>query len=374
MIRALPSRLLSRRHLLHSAALLGLGGCGLDLQLASSASYDDVLAAIDQTDFELGTGSNHAPMAADALVAGGRAERVADWVERYASRLKRVTTTGIAIAPADRAAALGVYERRFDWVATFVAELETRSPSEVLAQAWALLGQGYFAAGWHGFLRAAHAYRALTRQNSAARRLEFAHGLAFWAARFEALPGTAGASARTGFDVVSALRAVPLVPDHQRKPDGFIAEQVGVVRDLPSFAAAIDAVDLQAHDLETSLTDLAAAAARLYVNDGSNDIVLLHAVTGTSALKLVLATLEPTAQREALGVAFRAVAAAYAVKGHAASAFDAVPAATESADALLDRALARDDEHDIKLVEACVREARLGGPPEFLAAAQRRLR
>lgn len=139
--------MLSRRHVLHGAALLGLGGCGLDLQLASTASYDDVLTAIDRTDFEIGTGSNHAPMAADALVAGGRAERVADWVERYANRLQRVMTTGVAIAPAERAGALGLYERRFDWVATFVAELETRSASEVFAQAWALLGQGYFAAG-----------------------------------------------------------------------------------------------------------------------------------------------------------------------------------------------------------------------------------
>ncbi len=350
-----------------------LAGCGIDLKLSAQASYDEVLAAIDRTEPELGGGSNHAPMAADALAAGGRGDLVAPWVERYGARLQFASLTGAAIDLAARPAALGDYSRRFDWVATFAAELQSSTPAQVFAQAWPLLGPGFFAAGWHGFLRAAHAFRAVQREDTPARRLELAHGLGFWAARHEVLPGAPGASPQSGLTVAQALAQVPLVPNASRVPNGLISEQVQAVKKLGAFAASVEAVDFAAHPPADALTELVAAAARLYVNDGSNDIVLLHGITGSAAVRLVWPALDEASQREALGYAFRAVAAAYAVKAKGPSAFDAVASPKHSADVLLERGLTREDEHDLKLAEACVRESRLGAPAEVLSAAERRL-
>lgn len=363
--------LLPRRGVLTAGAGL-LVGCGADLKLSAGASYDDVLAAIDRTEFEIPQGSNHAPMTADALVASGQADRVASWVESYGRQLSFAASSGTVLS--ERSSALGVYARRFDWVSTFASELEQSSPRVVVSKAFSLLGPGLFAAGWHGLLRAAHAYRAVEREPTPATRRELANGLAFWAARFQELPGTPGASARSGLSITQALLEVPLVPSASRVSSGLISDQVGAVKSLTAFVTAVEAVDLRAQSSDDSLNALVKAAARLFVNVGGNDIVLLHAITGTSALRLLWPALDDDARRAAIGFAFRTVAAAYAVKAKGPQAFDPVASPTTSADALLEKGGARSDEHDIKLTEACVREFRAGGGEELLAAAEARLR
>lgn len=362
---------LTRRAVVAGGASL-LTACGLDLKLAPGASYDEVLTAIDRTEFEIPQGSNHAPMTADALVASGRADRVASWVESYGRQLTSASSAGAVLT--DRPAALGDYARRFDWVSTFAAELEQSSPRDVISKAFPLLGPGLFAAGWHGVLRAAHAFRAVEREDTPATRRELANGLAFWAARYQELPGTPGASARSGLTVTQALLEVPLVPSSARVSSGLISDQVAAVKSLSAFAPAIEAVDLRAQSSSDALNALVASAARLFVNVGGNDIVLLHAITGTSAVRLLWSALDDDARRAAIGFAFRTVAAAYAVKAKGPQAFDPVAAPSSSADALLEKGAARTDEHDIKLTEACVREFRAGTGDDVLSAAEARLR
>ena len=72
-------------------------------------------------------------------------------------------------------------------------------------------------------------------------------------------------------------------------------------------------------------------------------------------------------QRLLLGDAFHAVAAARAATG---ASLDEAAAPKASIAQLEDRAYDSDDEHHVKLTEAAVREYKLTGRPELLAAAE----
>lgn len=361
--------MISRREVLAAAAALSCGR--YDPRIPSTASYDEVLAALQATDFEFGGGlANHAPMAADALVAGGRADRVAAWAEQYALGRLMTLEAQPKLDPAARADALGVYEKRAAWTATYEAELQTTAADALIAREWTTLAPGYFAAGWHGVLRTAHAHRALARGDTPERRRELAQGLAFWAARFERLPGEAGSAAQSGLDVVGALKAVPLLPVSERKK-GLIREQLAPLQQRPEFAAAVAKVDLDAQSFDVALAALASAAARVFAHGSGKDILLLHGITGTVALRQLAPLLDAGQRRDALGRAFHAVAAAYAVLGGGPSHLDPVEPAKSSASSLLERGLEDDDEHSIKLAEACIREHAVSGAPELLLAVER---
>ena len=73
------------------------------------------------------------------------------------------------------------------------------------------------AAATHGLIRTAHAVRSLAaEETSRERRAELASGLAYWAARYQAVPGTpTQVPPRLPSD---ALADVPIFPTHLRKP------------------------------------------------------------------------------------------------------------------------------------------------------------
>lgn len=321
-----------------------------------SASYDQVLEKVHRTEPEYaGALSNHAPMAMDALVAGGKPTRVPKWADAYLARMPAAAKLDAVDAPV-----LGNYAHRGAWLERYRGDA-LKKPKELLAREWPLLVTGWSCAGWHGVLRVAHAVRALDRQDSKVKRLELAHALAYWAARHATLPGGVGGQGQ--LDVATALTRIPLVPRDQRRR-GLIGDVLASVDGRPDFVASLAEVDLASG--RDPLGDLVAAAARMFVNAGGKSFTLLHAVTGTAALRLLQPWLDEKQYRAGLSAAFHAVAAARAAEG----AELAMPAkAKEGADALLARALESDDEHSIKLVEACVREHRLTAAPELLSAA-----
>ena len=51
------------------------------------------------------------------------------------------------------------------------------------------LAPGLMAAATHGWLRTAHAVRGLGRRQTPERLAELARGLAYWAARYQEVPG-----------------------------------------------------------------------------------------------------------------------------------------------------------------------------------------
>jgi hypothetical protein len=353
-----------------AALSLGGTGCGdnwLDVGITDGASYDDVLDHLHRTGPEFGGGlSNHGPMAMDALVALDAGERIASWARRYAFELE-LMPPGEPIGPDERASAIGAHDRQADWIATYAADIETIAPGELVARDWSALAVGWSAS--HGILRTAHALRALEREDTPSRRRELAHGLGYWAARNDRVPGVPGARPTDGLDVTSALANVPLVPDSRRKSGGLIIERLAVLEHESAFITAIEAVDVTALPVEQAVHDLVAAAARLYVREGSNDISLLHGVTGTAALSLVLPYLDTDAQHLGLAYAFQTVAALHAIASPAPGLPSRVSAPAATAATLRARAREATDEHVIKLTEACLREYDIEPRSELRAAA-----
>ena len=365
---------LSRREVLKVAGgtVLGLGlscGSSLDLGLKAGDSFDDVLDALHTTDPRWGGGlSNHGPMVAEALLAQGQTNRIVPWANEYASRLNRLDEAA-PLSAVERPAALGHPGRLAGWIAAYEAELLDQSPRDVVLRSWATLSSGYVAAGLHGVLRTAHALRSLDREDTPSRRRELAHALGYWSATRRTLPGIPGAQPQVGLDVLQALHSVPMVPFRRRTRFGLIAERLAAVYDDPGFVPVIESVDLDALPIEQAATELTAAAARLFVSHGADSIVYLHAVTGSSALRLILPWLDDSAKRSGLGYAFQCVAAIHATQGSSVGVPVSVRAPRRTAAELAERVAREPDEHTIKLVEVALREHAVDPRPEFLAAA-----
>lgn len=321
-----------------------------------AAGYDALLEKVHRTDCEYAASlSNHAPMVMDALVAGGKPARLQKWTEAYLARMPPIAKLAAVEIPE-----LGNYAHRGAWLEKYRADA-LKKPKELVRREWPLLVTGWSSAGWHGVIRVAHAVRALDRDDTKTKRLELAHALAYWAARHATLPGGVGGAGQLG--VGTALTRIALVPKEQRRR-GLIGDVLASVDGRPDFVASLAEVDLSSG--KDPLGDLVAAAARMFVNAGGKSFTLLHAVTGTAALRLIQPWLDEKQFRSGLAAAFHAVAAARAAEGVELS----MPAkAKQTADALLATALDSDDEHSIKLVEACVREHQLTGASELLSAA-----
>lgn len=358
---------LTRRELLLMATAT-LVGCGIDLDLPPDATFDEILDALHATSAIYDGGlANHGPMAAEALVALGEEARAAAYIDAYSTRLE--WRTEVAPLPeADRASALGAVERVEEWIAAYEAEVaDGASALDLLARDWPTLAPGLVGAGWHGLLRIAHAVRSLARADTPSRHRELAHGLGLHAAAHHPLPGDPGAN--PSLAPLDALDAVPLVPAAQRRTAGYIVDGLAPVDNLEGFADAVGAVDLDALAPPDALSQLCAAAARMYLNHGGRSIHLLHGITGTSCLRLLLDRLDEAGQRAAVGYGFQALAALRAAHGADPGAPGDVAEAGVSEADLRDAAEAADDEHAIKLIEAALREYAGAGNPELLAAA-----
>src|SRR5687767_5025104 len=104
--------------------------------------------------------SNHGPMAAEALGALGHPVLRMAFVDRYAPRLPAFTP-GRPIPAGEQVAALGRMERFPDWTATLERELAEAPWRDVLGRRARDWCDGLFAAAGLGWLRTAHAVRAL---------------------------------------------------------------------------------------------------------------------------------------------------------------------------------------------------------------------
>jgi hypothetical protein len=134
--------------------------------------------------------SNHGPMAAEAMVRRGHADRVHRWLDGYMRRLEEFPRGSGPIGPGWREA-LGDPRRIADWTAYFRREVTEQPWPQALDTWWPRLLPGVAAAATHGVIRVGHAVRALTEDGEDADHLtELAHGLAYWAARWQPVPGT----------------------------------------------------------------------------------------------------------------------------------------------------------------------------------------
>ncbi len=313
--------------------------------------------------------SNHAPMAAEAIVACGRADEALPWARRYARMLGPQPAGGTPVTEATWRDALGAEARFADWAAFFTEELGAPDVGPVLDRWAARLAPGLVGAALHGLLRAAHAARALGSADTPARRRELAQGFAYWAATYQRLPGTPGAQ-RADRSPRDALRAVPFLPDERRQLDGSIVAALYGLDGFEPFRPVIDWIDPSHGDPGACLSALTAACAGAYLANvtPANLIAQIHFVTGPSAVRLLLPTVSDATARALLTYAWQAGAGLFATYGVRRDDV-ALPTRLPSHDELIDRALASGDEHAIKFVEACLREDALAPDPVYRAAA-----
>jgi hypothetical protein len=334
-------------------------------------------ALLDALDRFRGTGpefggflANHGPMASEALVRLGAADRIGGWVDGYLPRLDDAPAAGTGID--DWRARLGDQRRFGDWTAYLRREAATRSWRELLLRWWPRLLPGLAASATHGVIRTAHAVRSLRAAGDGPEPLlvdELAQGLAFWAARYQPLTGRPGLAGP--LPAVPAVAGLPrLDPDAPGDGPGLIG-RMKAVRTLPGYPAALDGWGPPA-DPDAALDELIGAAARVLAGREDAPVAFCHAVTAPAAVRLVLPEL-PAALRTA------SVAASWQSVGAIVAGFAAPRAAAEAAAAdggpepteLSGRAVEHGDEHVIKLTEAALREHARTGDRTLLVAADR---
>jgi hypothetical protein len=311
----------------------------LELPPATQGALRSLLDAGARYDSEYGSAlSNHQPMALLALARlGASAARLEEFAARYAlDKQLRPARTGAW--PAGDAwqgrfgdsAAWPAYRDLFrQWAAN-------EGALDMLRQVLPALMRGCGAAAFHGLIRTAAALQA----NHAG---ELADGLAHWAADFLPLGDLPPAAGEVVDDPAELLRKLHASPS-----------RAGLIALRMAEAAADGAVNAMIGKLridEGTPERLARAAAFAYAESGN--FTALHLVTGTQAMRIVARCVE-----EPLA-AWRWFWQAYA-HGVVAARLQvaANPVQVRPWDELVASAIASDDEHVIKLVDACREEQR----------------
>jgi hypothetical protein len=346
---------------------------GETMPQADYSVLDETLDAMAPMGPDLSNGfSNHAPMAIEAMCAMRRPDAVMPWFERYRvsfvprrPRVARLTNDNWRAALAD-------HRRTEDWFEFFRNEIEER-PWPALLDTWAArLAPGLMASATHGVIRTGHATRAIALEDTPARRRELADGLAYWAAEYLPLPAERHRSARAMPS--DAIARVQMIPPNLRSGNfGAFTDALAQLDSFEPFKHTLDAVD-PAGDAGAFLSDLTATFARVFLanaHDTYTTVAFVHAVTGPSAIRLLLPYLRDTTVHEALAYAWQTAAAMYATFGTRAdlARIDIDEEKVWDEDGLIERAIACGDEHAIKFTEVCLREHALNPEPAFFAAA-----
>jgi len=309
-------------------------------------------------------------MAAEALLALGRGDVVIDWVSAYRKRLPGSPEPGLPVICGYWFEALGSIGRYADWVACFEEELRGEHWCTVLNMWVPRLLPGMVGAAWHGAIRTGHAVRSLNREESPGKLRELARALAYWAARYQSLPGfpVPEVDVRNPLD---AIDEVPPLPDGERLMKGLISEKVRRLNGFAPFERVINLTE-PPDDITPFTMDLLEAFVRVYLANGETRgsvITFIHGVTGPGAIYLMAPCLLPDISRVALRYAWQASAALYAAIGRE---IDRAPhdACDEPVEDLVTRAVKTGDEHAIKFTEVCLRAHRIDPRPVFLVAAR----
>ncbi len=330
--------------------------------LSTTGAYDEALDRYHATGPEFdGYLSNHGPMVVEALARLGRPELIHPWSDRYLQRLDE-TPRGIdPIRPDTWRDALGSPGRAGDWTAFFLRLSEDDSWSNLLATWWPRLLPGIAAGATHGVIRTGHAVRALRSADSAPRRRELAHALAYWAARWQRIPAI---TTRGSFDASSAVAQVPRVADQSQGIRHRLAQLP-----TPPWTEVMESLagPTSPDDVPADLERLVSAVLAHYATHAhGNPTMMVHAATAPMA---VLNTL-PSLRRELWRHSFDA---AWAASGAVLAAYTpthARPAPTTAgADEVLEQALRHGGEHVIKLTDTALRSYASTGSNHALSAA-----
>lgn len=334
------------------------------------SKMDEALERLAEFGPDLQNGlTNHAPMAAEALSAMGRADAVGPWIDRYRKGLMARPAASRPIPRDDWRAALGRPERASDWGAFFSDVLRDAPWRAVVAEWTAILAPGFCGSATHGVIRVGHAVRSLGERETPPRLAELAEALASWASNFQKLPERDAGRATGARD---ALARVPIVPPDRRTFSGTIVSSLEALDGFPPFAEVIGLLDVSGEPA-SGLTEMTEAFARAYLanaHDVLSSIVFVHSVTSLAALRSILALLSMDEQRRAMRYAWQSACGLYSSFASSPPLGAEIEAVRESAETLIDRAVANGDEHAIKMTEACLGEWLRNPSAAYLAAAR----
>jgi hypothetical protein len=325
--------------------------------------------------------SNHGPMAVEAMVRHGHERAVHAWIDWYQQRLEELPRGLTPVTNETWRNALGDPKRLADWTSFMLREVRLRPWRELLVEWWPRLLPGIIAGATHGVIRVGHAVRALLAEEAllagqeateGPRIDEFAHALAYWAARWRRLEvATPPRSGRVGAS--AALAEVPAVAEQKIS----ITHRLGQLADTPGWSAAFDA--LRAPESPEQASQLLAAVADAAVHDyllrgHANPVMLVHASTAPTAVLRALPALPGELWIPSLDAAWLATAAVTAAYRNTEAPAEKVAEAlaqTGDAQETFERAVRHKDEHAVKFADAALDSFERTGNREALAAATR---
>ena len=306
---------------------------------------------------EFGGGlANHRPMALHALARLGADDaRLEAFARQYEPRLAPAPPPQpwpAGMAWADR---LGQPEAWPPYRDLFAQWLLHELPEEMLPQVLPRLMLGVGGAGFHGLIRTAHAV-------AAGHRAELRDALAAWAACWLPLgQGLPGARPRTD-DPEPLLRQLAVV----RAGGGLIVDGLRAAAQARGF----DALCARLATGPGTLPQLARLAAKAYAASGN--FAVLHLVTSALAMHELLRWLDP-GEPEQAQAALAAYWRAFAATVSSAGIVPLPPLVPPPWEQLVQAACASDDDHAIKLVDACVQWHAIDPAGPWQAAAARAL-
>jgi questin oxidase-like protein len=358
------------------------------MESGESGTLDEAYQRLHATGPEFGGWlSNHGPMAAEAMVRRGQAGRVHRWLDGYMRRLEEFPRGSGPIGD-DWREALGDPRRIADWTTHFQREVTGQPWRQALGTWWPRLLPGVAAAATHGVIRVGHAVRALMQDGEDADHLaELAHGLAYWAARWQPVPGApatgpppvtapaaAGERAVAGPAAVGALAVVPRIAVQS----GGIRDRLARLAELPGWPAALAAAQLpaSAEALQPWLAGLVEAAVIRYLAYGHGEgVMLVHSATAPNAVLRTLPALDSRLWAPSVAASWAAAAALTAIYAPAAPAAQTElpdpPAGPQAAEETFARAVEHGDEHVIKFADTATDVYARTGNTDALAAAIR---
>ena len=330
---------------------------------------DQALDLLRETGPEFGAGySNHGPMATEALVALGRGEKVLPWVLGYRTNLEDLPTSRQRLGDIGHQDALGRYDLFPGWLDLIRGQVTDFGWRTVVVRWIPTLAGGLSGAAMHGLIRTAHAVRALERYETPERLEELSRALAYWAARYQALPAT---GAERG---LLPSRAVHSVASAQGHIGGrLVNDRLAELATFGPFSSAASLVEPVSIDRHLFLDDLIRTFADIYlanVQAGSRAaIAFIHGVTGPHAVRLLIDHVDDRTGDELLVRVWQAAAGIYSAYGEprAVGTYDRDD--QRNVEDIVEQAIRTADEHAIKFVEACLDEHRRVSDPLFLAAA-----
>jgi len=312
--------------------------------------------------------TNHGPMVAEALSAMGRSDAVMPWLQQnWPLRHTLMPRHAASHAIADWKAALG-NRATFDWSAFLFDDLTKTGWQDFVARWTARLAPGASSDAAHGIIRAGHAVRSMSEQETPERLRELADAFGMWAADYTTLP--VADYAGTPMPAREAIAHVPFSPGTARETRGGFTTGLKSLNDFPDFAPVIGMIDVSGAKTLSEITETFTRVFLANAHDPYTVIAFIHGVTACVALRSLEGFLDADTQRAGLRYAWQTGAALYSVYGTAKPDFGKVAAPEETPYRLIAMAVDTADDHAIKFTEACLREYALNPNPVYLAAAR----